>query len=769
MQAYLPCLLDLTWQEKLYTRQYQSIHSLVLFCHTQAITSLCHRTSLPNYQILEDENFWEELELESNHSETVLQLHDRWKKISPLAHLNTRQLIRLLQDEINPLIKAYEHIFIELQDKSFLKKIKTKIVKQTEENVEKIKQLRQLVYIGLQERVNVYQILKSKRQVDDIAAAFIEEINALNLFREPLIMASSLSEGMDDNQRMTIHDILSGLNQENINLDNAALKEIVLPIPRFKVKLLRTKEGIEKDKRSINNFIEEQKYENEENKKNPWRHWLESFSPSIRLAADFIWYWRHFLEAILFTILIQTVASFLLTWGLGGKYLTCPLILSWGYAFWQEIKNRKLHWKTKEIKESLHLLAQSQQFIDHFLSQTPLDLEHFDVDYFLSRTDQIKTRIKIFNKQLKKIGIFEKRMLPDLLIERIEAISSQLCQQNKKISDWLNMIAIYIAKRIGKDIEQGELQAASAEKWRQYVQCYGSEEAKLVFEQNANMIVRWGKKIPSFLTERKDDLNVTLGFPWKRYCLKDDEFIKWGKLLKIWITDEKKQQACLDIHSLLMRQKNLSREAFQQAIQALALESLQQRKIEKTIQTFLYKTLSGREAQTVALLSKEQQEKIRCWREAHLDLISKAHEILENILKFQKKYTDEELLECYRILDAEDFYDAVQENAENKKQRNNKVRQFFEEYQGQPCPAFQWLRFLPSQEREKWANEIALKRLEFLLQQGGIPRELSEEDIFILKNSWIFPARKAKIQAALEQQLGGKSSEESEKHAHNCA
>lgn len=736
MEEYLPRLLNLSWQERLYVRNYQSIHSSMLSCHTQAILSLCQRSSLSNYSALENEKFWKTLKIKSDFSDPVLQLHERWKNILPLAHLNTKQLIRLLQNEINPLVEAYKHILIELEEESFLEAVKRKVAKQTQKNLERVEKLKNLIYAGLAERAKVYRTLKSARQVDDIAAAFAKEINALNLLKEPFKIVIPFSEGLDDNQRITTYDILRKLDTKNKN--KAALDEIILPIPKHEVIPLRKKSEIKEDEERLNLFIEKQRIKNKEN---DWESWMEILPGSVKLYINLAWQGRYFLYALILTMMIQSGLSLLSSLGLSAGYLAYTIVLPWVYVFWKELKGRFFHWKNQEIMESLSVLKQSQRFIDCHLSQSPLDLAHFDFDYFFESVKQVKSQL---NNHLGEVGYFERWLLPETLIKQAKKIASRLHDQQENVDRWLNVIAVHIADRIGDSIEREELAPVSLEKWRQYVKHYGDAEAKLIFEKNANIIARWINKIPSFLIRKRKDPEDLLSFPWKGYCLRNDSLKKWTNLIKVWVQDQKKREACLDLHLLLKNKKMLSKEAFQKTMKILAIDP-------SKIQIFLYQTLSDRGAQTARLLTDKQQDAIRDWRNEHFSAIREAHKIMDSVLdrRGNRDYSDHQLQQCYLLLDAEDFYDAVQGNMENKEQRKNRVRQFFEEYQGQSSRVFQLLRFIPSRERSKWSNEIANRRLTWLLQHGGVPNRLTDEDTIIFKNSWIEPLRRKQIEALL--------------------
>lgn len=706
---YLPRQWDLTWEERFYTRDYQSIHSPALFCHTNTIILLCQRKALTNYSLLEQKAFWQTLREKSNRSEKVLELYKRWKKILPLVHLNTKQLICLLQDEINPLIEAYEHVVAELEAENLLNRAKRKIVDQTKLNIERIENLKQLIYFGLIERAKAYDILQAKRQTDDIVAALATEINALNLLETPIEIIKPFSENSDDNQRITIHDIVKELNKKEP--DQRLLDEIKGAILGDDIEPLRTEDETKKDEDQFNAFIEKQKIKT---KQHEWPEWVKTLPESFVFYINLGWQWRYFLYAILLTMVIQWTAALL---PIGGKYLTYTLVLPWGVAFWQGLKDKFYHWKNQEIAESLAILRQSQRFISNCLIQTPLDLAHFDVDHFCERAKKNKAPLDKLSKRLVNLSIFEKWLLPESLRNQIKEIVQGLSQQQEKIKQGLHAIAEHIADRMGDEIEERALQPVGLEKWRQYVKHYGNEAVISVFEKNADIILRWGDKIPGVYLQK-------------------ETITKWESLIKTWVFDQEKQQACLRLHFLLKGKITLSREDFQKAIEILALKPAHVVNIQET----LYQTLSGRDPQTAALLTPERQAVICDWRQANLIAIKKAHEIMEAVLaqRGDIHYDEQQLQQCHTLLDGEDFYDAIQSNYEKGAKRNNRVRQFFEEYDGQSNDVFPLLLFMPISERKKAAKKIKNKRLAWFEQHGGIPSKLTDEDEVLLKNEWVF-------------------------------
>ena len=93
--------------------------------------------------------------------------------------------------------------------------------------------------------------------------------------------------------------------------------------------------------------------------------------------------------------------------------------------------------------------------------------------------------------------------------------------------------------------------------------------------------------------------------------------------------------------------------------------------------------------------------------------------------------------EAYRLLDIEEYYDAIQGDVNINSFSHNKVRAFFERYKGASNNVFHLLRFVPEFQQAKYAIDIAKKREAYLNKQGGIPTVLSDNDVIIFNNDWV--------------------------------
>ena len=727
----MPQLLNLTWWERLFTQNYQSIQSSAITRHTLKLLSLCQRKSPLKYQEFESIAFWDNLKKQSHQPEEIKKLHEHWNKLAPLVHLNSRQLIQLLQNEINPLIKAYNRVLVEIEEESeyseyfpgFLNDTKNKVIFQVKTNLKNIERLKQCLYYSLAARSGAYKILKTKRQVDDIESAIAAEIK--------LKVQSPHSEGMDDNQRMATYDILRKLDPKHSGIEIKNLHHITKPIPRRSINALKTQIEFKIDQERLQEFIEKHRRKNHEKQ---WANWVKKWPTSFGYYLHFFWRWRHVVGAAIIFWLAQPILSLLLPLSLY-QYANLGLFsISFGYSFWKVFKERILHWKSQELEEALVVLENSQVWINCHLSQTPLDIPHFDVGYFIENVQAMKSTLDLTQAGLKNRSLLQKWFLPNRDFDSSFKIEKKLQDQKTKIKEWMSQIALHIAKRIGTEIEDPYLGLNVLSKWREFVKIYGSSSTKELFENNANIMLRWEGKLIK-LSSPYDPSH----FPFGKKIIREDQDEKWKKLIQKWAMTDTIRAAGLKLHGLIMGREMIKPSELENLCRTLSLESSQMMKLKLSIQNFIYDTLRCRSPKAAALLLPVHQDKIRQYRIENRDKIEKAKAMMDEILEknLVDDYSDSALHEAYRLLDIEEYYDAIQGDVNINSFSHNKVRAFFERYKGASNNVFHLLRFVPEFQQAKYAIDIAKKREAYLNKQGGIPTVLSDNDVIIFNNDWV--------------------------------
>src|SRR5437868_12285802 len=97
MEVYSPVQIKPYWTNHFYNVEYKPYQNRILALE-KSIQSLCTANYSPQIQTLSSKTFWENLKSTGNHSVDIEELARSWIQIQPLAHLNTTQLLILLQE-----------------------------------------------------------------------------------------------------------------------------------------------------------------------------------------------------------------------------------------------------------------------------------------------------------------------------------------------------------------------------------------------------------------------------------------------------------------------------------------------------------------------------------------------------------------------------------------------------------------------------------------------------------------------------------------------
>jgi len=794
MQDYLPRYLQFSWKDYLLSFRYPCLKSKVIERHTKAIQKLCEKEGFTEaLSRLSSADLWDLLKMNSGYSTDVDNLYALWTKIEPLAHLSTKQLLHLYQEEIKPLEKGYRHIIDEMKDPQkdlillppILKLSQTEMLHQVNENLERLSQLTEHLFAGLMFRCLIYKFIKGPRNIDDVAGAFSWKINELNLLEEPLGTHFPHLATLDDDRRTAIYDIFNSVIPEWVqkswshfhglmNVEKMALDAIISPIPDRHYPELRSKIEIIKEEENCDAFCK--KFKNDKHLssiekvlfyvKDRFNHWF-MLPKRVNDFHHYLWVFGHLTWMLVFYGLYQyllalvspfIIVQFALNLITNLLFYTVALIPFYLFV-WEGIKQFCIYWKEQQITEALILIKETQQFISHKLSKTPRDIAHFDVKERLENAEKYFEQIAEMDEQVSDMNFMENFFSGSHIKKQIAAIQERLCAQRKQISKMLSMLARHIAFRIGDEIEQYEvditrqqlvhlLEPIQIQNLRNFVKAHSNDDSYSLhlFDMNTDVIHRWLLKSSDLYIQGNEAHQDDMNKPWGSGIPQVGVLQTWRKLLASFIIDPKKRQVAFDLNDLLIGARQMTNRELREKV-AIFNEEENMAIILGKIQDYIFKTLQSRPPQFASLLSTSQKKMISEWFKVNEGAIKEANAIMSTILSSGKvndrtvllsDYRDEQLSQYYALLDGADYYAWTQEQLGEMVKRTNLARIFFEEYHGQTSRAYQMIRFIPPGNRQKTALFVAKKRLSWFLNHLStidLSAPFNKEDIVIFKNN----------------------------------
>ncbi len=742
MQAYLPVPLKSSWQVTLFSLRSQSLHASNVKEHTQTIHKLMQAKPTPVIARLNTDAFWNNLKLACNYSEEIEPLHQLWINIAPFAHLNTKELLTLLLDEISPLAQSYEHILAELalnkksndrkeawRPKWFLQ-TQNNVISHTAENCERLEKLKQKILTALVLRTDAYAYLDAPRNVDDILAALCQQLNGFNKLVPPLEMPQAYCATLDDDRRILIYN----LTQQEV---------ILKPIPkRGHVAICSVKE-IKKSVEEIHQFRQQVMTKLELNSTQHYifqsirKVWRLPFVVSMFLSLISYHFLIHFLGLAAFE-LISTGLFYMVglapVWWLGWVTLK---------SLWQGLHEYFTYWKKHEILESLLVIENAEQLIANQLSQVIVDIAHFDSQYLEQSLEKHQKQFKTTLKILERYSWLEKFFCQGTVHQQMLLVHDKIKFQQAKIETQLKTFSAHIAKRVGEDIQLLDktpiLPENQWQKLKAFVQANGDKACLKQFEDNSNVVKLWFNALQNNKMVAPSQEAVAFNQPWGGQCVRTDVLKGWQIIINAF-TSQAMQAACLQINALLQHKTLLTLPELSQLVHQLDANNAS--KNLREIQGCLFNSLSPKRPQFASLLSQAHKKMVAQWHSAHHTKIMEAKKHIAEIFATPpaalaeklEGLNDDDLMKTYELLDGDDIFAYSQQNNETVTQKNP-ARKFFEDYTGQSAQAFYLLKCVPEYEKREVIAEIAKKRLGWLLENCD---EIKDADIELFHNYRLF-------------------------------
>lgn len=765
MSNHIPADLKLPVKYNVFNLHYQRIQALIIDKHTKRIQKLCHKSDSKLLDKLSSALFWTELKQKSKNSSQVNELHEQWLKLKPLAHLSSKQLISLYQDDIVSLERGYQYLIAQFPEEA--------IKSQLTNNLKRLEALKQHVLEGLRYRAQVHSILRSARNTDDVLASFCVKINELKVLGTPLEAPSQISATLDDDRRLFIFDLLkmAKINKKDLH------KEILSPIPKRGHSPLRTPEAIKNELDKFNQYRNEvikglslkgvgsyvyaaTASSKAKGVKALWREFYENFkeflnklweSPFaenfsyikffIYLSISFSSY--HFLIKALepIALLLVNVGTFSMISSL--LFYTMALAPVWwlgyqvGKASYSFIHDYVSCWKKKEILDALVTLEDSEHFLCEKLSQIIIDIPHFDIKDLNKRAIEFESELNKAEINLERYATGEKFVCGKAIQKEAKKAKKKIESVKDKLKKGLALLASHIASRVGEDIElldkavdANKMQPILPKKQLSYLEEFvnrvGDEKARALFDRNANIVKKWYEKIQADRFSYEDpNSKGKYQQPWGGSQIRTDSLKGWKVILEAFSKDPIQKDALLKLHSLLRGKKTLSSEEMKEVINALS-EGDDKNAILETVQDFIFKTLQDRSPEYASLLSSSQKKLISHWYNQNKREIEQANAKVKQLFSSNKlnitqlnalleKMSVKELSKYFELLDGEDIYNYSVGKIQSLKDRHNLVRQFFEKYEGNTSHAYRLIAFVPKVEQPALVTEFAYKRLDWFL------------------------------------------------------
>lgn len=780
MKEFLPAKLDLDWRYYFFNLEFKSFIFNKINQHVTAVQFLWEKPKSTLLQKITEEKFWLDLKKADGfkHSE-IEELHERWQKRKPFAHLDTQELLTLFKEHIYPLENDYIVLQAALKDQEdgVLEGYKGHIGEQIEKQLKKLEQLQKKLCEELLFRCEVSSQIEGSRHVDDVMFYFCQKINALNLLKSPLKSAEKTKATLSDDCRLLIYDILSihGIKfTENFTLEEIA-KKVLPPFAQTTLQPLRTRKEIEIDLSHLMGFCRKilQDLEIAEvgdylfalrlktNMISRWR-WPINFTELTNTLKKKIHEWKvdslvnnlwklrflaYFaLSLIIYQQLINILAPTVFIFvgiDLANKissflFYTIGMTPLW-YLGWQAVKQMGLHLhkfliknKVERILSALIELEKSELFICNQLSPAIVDIAHLNVPYLMRNIEQIKKSLQYSEQQLKIDHFGEKWLVTRAMRTKIEEVLRALAEKQTKLANDLNLLATHMATHIEESIEilvkelheEGLSPALSPTQMKAlegFVEKYGAPAALLQFRKSTNVVERFFSKIKEdqFYYQREKTPYKDLSQPWGEGGIREDLLKGWDVILSAFVNNHTHKESVLKLTALLQGKITLSAEALDKELNILKAVADTESLLKK-IQWHVFATLTARPPEHAALLSDEQKALIKNWYETHKEKIKEAKQNFYAMIENQQKglevqVGDRELSEYYRLLDGADIYAYSINKTEKITKRQNSVRKLFEVYNGHDPRTYRLIRFVPLNEKESLIPRIAEKRLNWIL------------------------------------------------------
>ncbi|MBS0289205.1 MAG: hypothetical protein JSS07_04100 [Proteobacteria bacterium] len=724
--------------------------------HEQHIIAIRYATTSKSIQQLNDATFWKDLTLHSSNSDEINALYQLWQKIKPLASLNSKQLLDLLQAKIVPLERHYDLAIKLLQKKKtqlnwFSKWFYPSLehyLNKIQENQMQLLKLKSTIYDGLLWRCQAYRMLNTTSDVDDIVAGICHKINSFNTLANPLIIKTPYSATLNGDRRLIIYDYL-----HDITWDKDKLYEMTLA-PVFKKgyssfkKEITVKHELKIIRECYEKIIVDLKQDSVH------FDWFVSFIPAplgmlcyvLYMGITFIAY--HYLS-----LLLQPLISMLLgtaIFNIIHQFLFYTLALSPIWLFsWNLIRMAKgsvyglmTHRKKTQIYAALDALICNQEYIANHLSQVLIDIPQYDIQHTCQQIRKHQRNLSKIKQNLRSSLRLENYFCNGAIVDVVANVLTKIEIQEKQFITHLNRLANHIALRVSSEIshlqkltdEQATLSVtmpkAQIENLHKYVATFGEPSAKETLLRNFNPIYKW---ITDLDHARHPFLVAKALHPWGGAIVRKDYLNGWETILKHYLPDKNKRDAALQINSLLAGKCLASKVQLEKWIEALDIGCQKTILIQK-LQTHLFTTLNVNTAASAALFDEQHRALIFQWHHENKPRIKEAQFKLKALLTEKAddlmllKIEDKDLCELTEFLEGQEIYHYSSTVNNDDINYKKLATDYFERYQGQTSKAIKYLRFFSEEEQTLLLINIARKRLSWLLLH--LPNEVNPANPF---------------------------------------
>ncbi|MGE3317905.1 MAG: hypothetical protein AB7I18_01305 [Candidatus Berkiella sp.] len=388
--------------------------------------------------------------------------------------------------------------------------------------------------------------------------------------------------------------------------------------------------------------------------------------------------------------------------------------------------------KQSQIVEALYHLEHTQQWIGYRLNQVIIDIARADVEALRMTLLQKQQIFNSLKAQLRQFTMAEKLLVGRCLKTQARAVYDKLQKQEIELEMAIKGLIRHLTYRVKEELmllekSQGKswlLPLLSAKQYLQikvFIATLGTKDDLDDFEKKTNIAALWQNQLPQFTLADKHE-HRTQQQPWGSHVLRHDILQGWQTLLTQWEINSTAKSARV-LNELLQGKRELSMAALVELVKKLGNQK-KESELLLAIQTILFNTLSARAPQTACLLGKPHKHQILVWYQQHKGAIRKAKQAMEALLNDQTnktfaRFNDEQLAEYYILLEGADIYHYSQNGSHSIVARQNRIREFFANYDGQTSRAFLLLRFIPEHLKPSLHVTIAQKRLCWLLSQLG--------------------------------------------------
>ncbi len=663
MIDYKPVLSKRSIKDKLLSYEIQFFESEARQAESR-ILSVFSQPKNPTLKRLRAEQFWQALESNSSNIESIVALKNIWLQVQPLAHLNTTDLLSLLNDDIIALERYYDFALSAYDNEkgvmntnevwpwSWIYPSYERKIQKIKENQERLTRLKSVIHNGLFWRCQVTSLLNTSRQSDDIVAAISTKLNNLALLKEPLQISASLSATLTDDRRVAIYDHLEASWPNKEELHN----KVIIPIPRQGHLAYKTAQKVKQELKEMEMF-----YKQTYRALNPQTNiasaigtFFSEVTPdvvkdSLKFGIDSLkdiltkigfldilssfWGLRYIAYILIsfscynyLMLAIKPVAAVIL--GVTGfaildsmLFFGIALAPVWvlGYIALESSKQFLFNFFTRrkkaDIYRSLEALLSSQEFISNNLSQVIIDLPRYEIDTLAEKVQSITNRSNQLKLNLGRFNKIERFLCEDDISPYIKSVKDKIIFQETVVKERLKLIATHIAQRIGEDIELLEKSPTKEKlstiipreqvvKLRSFVMANGDTASLKLFDENANPIHKWIGSLDNFSYQLRNSEN-SLNQPWGGHGIREDYITGWGTTLKGYIPKGLKLEAALNLNNLLAGKITATPKLLQEWIGHLELGDEAVIALFK-IQAHLFKTLSSEKMQNAKFKCKMQ-------------------------------------------------------------------------------------------------------------------------------------------------------------------